>query len=421
MKPIKVPSLALAVALQVMPVCRVACVNSALAPTTFAIIARCAVAIGALLGSVDAVSGASVTVFVAGVQSLLPSVPGVTTNLTRPVGSPVVLRIVLGGSVGLQPQLDYYNATPLPPGLLINTNVNTNSVGLESTNYYIYGTPTLAGVYFPVRVSAGNLLYSNIAYTNIIFTITNTSGASPPSITTQPQSRTVTNGSSASFTGMATGSPTYQWRKNVTNNLPGATSATYTIAPTTTNSAGNYTLFASNSSGSVTSMIAVLTVLDPPSIATQPQSLAVSNGIMASFQVAAFGIPPPTYQWKSNGTPLAGATAPTLVISSAQPANEGDYTVVVSNSVNKVTSSSAHLTVQVALFPPTLGNAQMENGKAAFDVAGPANVQVVILSSPDLAAWTPVLTNSALSGTWHFLDASSPTSGVLFYRAMLQP
>ena len=420
MKPTQVPSLALAVALQVMPVCRVACVNPALAPTTFAIIARCAVAIGALLGSVDAVSGGSVAVFVAGVQSLVPSVAGVTTNITRPVGSPMILRIILGGSVGQEKQLDYYNATPLPPGLMINTNVNTNSVGLESTNYFIYGTPTTAGVYFPVTISAGNLLYVGVASTNILITITNSSGVSPPTLTTQPQSRTVTNGSSASFTVVATGSPTYQWRKYGTN-LSGATSATYNIGATTTNSAGNYTLFASNSSGSVTSMIAVLTVLDPPSIATQPQSLAVSNGTMASFQVAAFGIPPPTYQWKFNGTPLAGATAPTLVISSAQPANEGDYTVVVSNSVNKVTSLSAHLTVQVALFPPTLGNAQMENGKAAFDVAGPANVQVVILSSPDLAAWTPVLTNSALSGTWHFLDASSPSSGVLFYRAMLQP
>ena len=417
MKTSKVPSLALAVVLQIVPVCRVASVHPALASTSFAIVARCAAAIAALLGSVDAVSGASAPVYVAGVQSLLPSAPGVTTNITRPVGSPMVLRIVLGGGVGQQPQLDYFNASPLPPGLIINTNVNTNSVGLESTNYFIYGTPTTAGVYFPVTVTAGNLLYVGVASTNILITITNTSGASPPTLTTQPQSRAVTNGGSASFTVVATGSPTYQWRKFGTN-MPGATSATYAIGATTTNSAGNYTLVASNSSGAITSRVAVLTVLDPPSIASQPQSLIVTNGNIAAFQVAAFGIPPPTYQWRFNGTPLAGATAASLVLTNVSPSQAGDYTVLLSNSVSTTVSAIARLTV---LFPPTLSHPLLEGGNAAFDVAGPNNVNVVILSSTDLASWQPVLTNSAPGGAWHFSDTNSPPADARFYRALLQP
>ena len=332
MKTSKVPSLALAVVLQIVPVCRVASVHPALASTSFAIVARCAAAIAALLGSVDAVSGASAPVYVAGVQSLLPSAPGVTTNITRPVGSPMVLRIVLGGGVGQQPQLDYFNASPLPPGLIINTNVNTNSVGLESTNYFIYGTPTTAGVYFPVTVTAGNLLYVGVASTNILITITNTSGASPPTLTTQPQSRAVTNGGSASFTVVATGSPTYQWR--------------------------------------------------------------------------------------FNGTPLAGATAASLVLTNVSPSQAGDYTVLLSNSVSTTVSAIARLTV---LFPPTLSHPLLEGGNAAFDVAGPNNVNVVILSSTDLASWQPVLTNSAPGGAWHFSDTNSPPADARFYRALLQP
>src|SRR5439155_23378112 len=97
MKPAKIPSLALAAVLHILPVCRVAAVNPALAPAGCAIVVRCAAAIAALLGAVDAVSGASTAVYVAGVQSLLPAAPGVTTSLTRPAGSPIVLRIVLGG------------------------------------------------------------------------------------------------------------------------------------------------------------------------------------------------------------------------------------------------------------------------------------------------------------------------------------
>jgi hypothetical protein len=418
MKTNKIPSLALAAVLQLVPVCRVATVNPAIATSSFAIVARCAAAIAALLGSVDAVSGASANaVYVAGVQSLLPSAPGVTTNITRPTGSPMVLRIILGGNVGLQPELDYFNATPLPPGLMINTNVNTNSVGGQSTNYYIYGTPTQAGVWFPVTVSAGNLLYAGLASTNIIITITNASGVSPPTITTQPQSKTVTNSSSASFTVVATGATTYQWRKNNTN-LVGATSATYTIGTTTTNSAGIYSVVVSNSTGPITSSNATLTVLDPPGIITQPQSVAVGVGSNATFQVVAAGIPPPAYQWRFNGTLIAGATASSFTISGAQPANDGDYSVVVSNSVNTITSTSAHLTV---LYAPTLSNTQMEGGKAAFDVSGPANIKVVILSSADLAGWTPLRTNVTASGDWHFLDSNSPPAAARFYRGLLQP
>ena len=420
MKHHKLPSLTLALVLQVAPVCRVACVNPAISTPTFAIVARCAAAIAALLGSMDAVSGASVPVYVAGVQSLLPSLPGVKTNITGRVGSPIVLRIVLGGSVGQQPQLDYYNATPLPPGLTINTNVNTNSVGLESTNYYIYGTPLVAGVYYPVTISAGNLLYPTVASTNILITITNASGVSPPTITTPPQSRTVTNGGSASFAVVATGSPTYQWRKFGTN-LSGATSAAYNIPVVTTNDAGNYTVVAANAGGSITSAVATLTVLVPPGITMPPQSLTVTNGDTARFQVVATGLPPPTYQWKFKGAPLSGATASSLVITNAQPANQGDYTVEISNGAGTIVSAPAQLTVWLSPFPPTLNNPSLESGAPAFDVTGPANIKAVILVSPDLLNWTPILTNSTPSGVWHFLDTISPPQAERFYRARLLP
>ena len=416
----RIPSLALALVLQVVPVCRVVTTSSAIVTPTFAIIARCAAAIAALLGSMDAVSGASVSVYVAGVQSVLPGLPGVKTNITGRVGSPMVLRIVLAGSVGQQPQLDYYNATPLPPGLTINTNVNTNSLGLASTNYYIYGTPTLAGVYYPVRVSAGNLLYPTVSFTNILITITNASGGSPPAITSQPSSRTVTNGGVAVFSVTATGALTYQWRKNGTN-LPVAASSTYTIPSVTTNDAGAFTVVASNASGSITSVVATLNVLVPPEISGQPQSITVTNGAPARFEVVAFGLPSPTYQWKFNGSPIAGASnAATCLIDVTQAGDEGDYTVEVSNIAGTLLSSVAHLTVQSPVFPPELSGLRIESGVASFDVRGPANVDFVILSSPDLMNWVPVQTNATASGMWRFVDQGAAAQAAKFYRAVVQ-
>jgi Abnormal spindle-like microcephaly-assoc'd, ASPM-SPD-2-Hydin/Immunoglobulin domain len=82
------------------------------------------------------------------------------------------------------------------------------------------------------------------------------------SITTQPTNRTVTVGQPATFSVIASGGPTltYQWRKNGTP-VNGATSASYTTAVTTTSDKGaQFTVVVKNSTGSVTSNPASLTV-----------------------------------------------------------------------------------------------------------------------------------------------------------------
>ncbi len=83
-----------------------------------------------------------------------------------------------------------------------------------------------------------------------------------PLFTTQPQSQTVYQANNVTFTAVAIGTPdpSYQWRSNSVN-ISGATSSSYTITGVQTNHAANYTVVASNSSGSVTSQVAVLTVL----------------------------------------------------------------------------------------------------------------------------------------------------------------
>ncbi|MBN1127683.1 MAG: immunoglobulin domain-containing protein [Chitinispirillaceae bacterium] len=86
--------------------------------------------------------------------------------------------------------------------------------------------------------------------------------STPPSITTQPASLSVSEGQSATFSIVATGNPapTYQWRRNGSN-ISGATSTSYTIASAAmTDSGAAFSCVVSNSGGSVTSNNAVLTV-----------------------------------------------------------------------------------------------------------------------------------------------------------------
>ena len=85
---------------------------------------------------------------------------------------------------------------------------------------------------------------------------------SAPAITVQPSNATVAIGQTATFSVQATGSGTltYQWQKSNTA-ISGATSSSYTTAPTTAADSGSqFTVIVSNSIGSVTSNPATLTV-----------------------------------------------------------------------------------------------------------------------------------------------------------------
>jgi hypothetical protein len=80
-----------------------------------------------------------------------------------------------------------------------------------------------------------------------------------------------------------------------------------------------------------------------PTISTQPAGQSVTLYSSVAFSVAASGVPAPSYQWLFNGSPVAGATSPTLTIGEVQAANLGSYSVVVTNSSGSATSNSASL------------------------------------------------------------------------------
>lgn len=133
-----------------------------------------------------------------------------------------------------------------------------------------------------------------------------------PLFTIQPKSQSIYQGNNVTFSAMAIGrpDPTFQWQFNGSS-ISGATSASYTINPVSTNNAGNYTVVASNSSGSVTSQVAVLTVLT--SQATFASPIYTNNQFTVSVsQVTnlAYIIQANTNLSTTNWIPLATNTAP---------------------------------------------------------------------------------------------------------------
>ncbi|MGC4072552.1 MAG: pectinesterase family protein [Nibricoccus sp.] len=193
-----------------------------------------------------------------------------------------------------------------------------------------------------------------------------------PVIITQPVGGSATVGQATSLTVAATGAPapTYQWKKNGTD-IAGATNATYTIASPAAGDAGSYTVVVTNTTSSVTSSVATLTVSSVPVITTQPASISGAIGQSASFTVVATGVPTPTYQWKKDGNNITGATSATYTIASPVAGDTGAYTVVVTNSAGSVTSSTATLTLGN---PPAITT---QPANVSVNVGGSATFSVV--------------------------------------------
>ena len=97
--------------------------------------------------------------------------------------------------------------------------------------------------------------------TNLVLAL---GGAVTPTITSQPQSTSVTTGGTFSFSVSATGGGTlaYQWFLNGSA-ISGAVSSTFSKGSSSASDAGSYTVVVSNAAGSVTSNAATLTVNAP--------------------------------------------------------------------------------------------------------------------------------------------------------------
>jgi GH25 family lysozyme M1 (1,4-beta-N-acetylmuramidase)/uncharacterized protein YpmS len=253
---------------------------------------------------------------------------------------------------------------------------NTNIVLATSSNYTVVNAQTKnAGSYTVVVSNSLGVVTSSVAVLTVYI---------PLAITTQPKSLLVDQGSNATFTVSAIGtpSPAYQWQFNDVS-IPTATNSSLALVNVQMNKQGTYTVAVSNSSGSILSSNATLTVGNPPSITNQPSSVTVSQGSPASFAVGANGTATLTYQWQLGGSNIAGATASAYSIASAQPSQAGNYLVVITNIFGSVTSAVKTLTV---VSPPVI--AVQPQSKSVF------------LSSN--ATFTVTATGTSLTYKWLF-------------------
>jgi hypothetical protein len=225
-----------------------------------------------------------------------------------------------------------------------------------------------------------------------------------PAVTTQPGNKTVTEGQTATFTVVASGTGlTYQWRKNGVN-IVGATSATYTTPATVSSDNGAiFTVKIRNAGGSATSSNSVLTVnpaLVAPTITTpagNPFSVSATVGTAYSYTVVATGTGTTSMSYTATGLPAGLSINATTGVISGTPTTAGtpSATITASNGVSPAATRTFNFTVSTVAPPPVI-------------TTQPVSASAVVGAT---ANFTVAVSGTSLTYQWKKNGANVPSGG----------
>ncbi|NRA81642.1 MAG: immunoglobulin domain-containing protein [Pseudoalteromonas sp.] len=174
-----------------------------------------------------------------------------------------------------------------------------------------------------------------------------------PTIDTQPQSQTVEEGQTATFSVSATssgGSLSYQWYRGGVA-VSGATAASYGVVAALADDGDSVYVEVTDDNGTVQSntvTLNVTTVPQLPVITEQPTPQTAAVGDTATFSVTATSSSPLSYQWYRDGSPVLGETNSTFSITPEAEDEGGEVYVLVNNANGTVQSNTVTFTVASA-------------------------------------------------------------------------
>jgi Immunoglobulin I-set domain len=272
-----------------------------------------------------------------------------------------------------------------------------NGSNISGATSATYVTPALAvtddGALFTVTVSnaAGSVTSASAKLSVALH---------PVAITTNPSDMTITDGGTATFNVVATGTPTltYQWLRGGSP-ISGATNASYSLTGAAIADSGSlFSVKVTNGAGSVTSSTAKLTVnAAPVTITVQPAGPTQFVGETATFSVTATGTIP-TYQWRKNAAAISGATASTYTTPVlAATDDKATFDVLVSNSANSL--DSAVVTLHVGPFATSYATQQ---GKVLSLYAWPGSKDAFLTKTATLDPVSMRKILNAADATWNY-------------------
>lgn len=257
------------------------------------------------------------------VMGVRPSIVGPDPALLLAEGQPLVLSATVTGTAPLglrwlRDGLVLGGANAAEYRVAVSTVADSGSYRLEATN--AFGSAT--GVVAVVEVLR------------------------PPSIVVPLEDQSAIPGAAAAFTAAVSGSVPlgYRWfREGV--ELVGKTTATLAFPSTSQSDAGGYSFVAWNAVGSVTSRVARLQILVPPTLIEPLGDRWVEAGSSATLEASVAGSEPMTFAWFRHGTRLPGQTTRVLTLPNVSSEDSGFYGFVASNPVGEVTGPPAWVEV----------------------------------------------------------------------------
>ena len=318
-----------------------------------------------------------------------PVITSQTGNTTVCAGQSASLSVTSGGTTPLSYQ--WYKNSSAVSGATSSMYIISAASKNDSASYYCVvsnscGTATSSSLFLTVNQS--------------------------PKVVSQSGTSASCIGEAANFSVTATGTATinYQWYLN-NSIISGATNNTYAISSVTNTSGGNYYCVVSNSCGSYASTGMTLTVNQKPVIITQTSNTSICSGQSVSISVTATGTSPISYQWYKGGSIISGATASSLVFSSATSSDSATYYCKVKNSCDSIMSSAIVLTVmQPAKVISQTGSSNVCKGQAAnFSITASGTQAITyqwykdntIISGATNNSYTISTTNLSSAGSYY--------------------
>lgn len=264
------------------------------------------------------------------------------TIATQPIGQ----TVCVGSNVTLSTSINGDATSPTYQWSFngIDIGIQQNPTATSATLIINNAQTSLSGQY---RCTIRSACQPNGITTNAVQITVNPA----TSITTQPQSATVCEGTPASMSVVAVGGNlTYQWRRN-TVNIFSATSSTYSIPSVQATDAGSYDVIVGGSCAplSIVSSAATLVVNSNARITQQPTAQTSCTGGVVTFTAIATGTNL-SYQWRRNGQPITdnnSASTNTYTILGVNPSQAGTYDCLVTGTCSPVgvATNTALLTV----------------------------------------------------------------------------
>jgi len=245
-----------------------------------------------------------------------------------------------------------------PFGINVGDGQGADQRGLPGISIAPNGRLAVIGSVYGDRTTLGYIGWTNVlAFTNgtghnlLSYSIESNYVGVLPQFITQPTNMVFQPPTALTNYALARAWPVadYRWYM-VTNGVGGrvGTNQFFTLQPTTVANVTTYYVVASNLLGQTTGTV----VFAQPLLAIFPvanSTNAILLGGSGTLSINATGTTAITYQWRFNGTNIAGATSSALVLNNVATNANGLYTVVACNAWGCVTSAPP---ITVKVVPP---------------------------------------------------------------------